>query len=153
MITLNQVAPNFTLPDSAGHIFTLHEYNNRQNVVLIFYPGDDTAGCTKQLCEAKDASKFFEQQNAVVLAINHQGAESHQAFIKKYGLNMPLLIDQDRKVIEQYGAKTEENGDASTVRTVVIIDKIGLVKYIYRGDPGTEEIIKQLKEINNFQKN
>ncbi len=153
MIEVNQSAPTFKLPDSDNNTVSLEEFRGQKNVVLIIYPGDDTPGCILQLTAAKNDSPLFEEQHAVILGINHEDSVSHNNFIHKYDLSMPLLIDEGRKVIESYGAKTVENGEEKTIRSVIIIDKMGVIKYINRGSPETSELIKVLKEINIAQNN
>lgn len=148
MIEIGQKAPQFSLPDSNGNQVSLGDFAGKNNVVLIMYPGDDTPGCTKQLCAVRDDVAEFEKQNAVVLGINHANSESHNAFIKKYGLRNPLLIDEGRKVIEAYGALGNFMGKPSTTRSVIIIDKNGDIRYIKRGLPDDSELIEVLKEIN-----
>ena len=143
-----QKAPDFTLPDSQGKQISLHDFAGKQNVVLIMYPGDDTAGCTKQLCAVRDNFADFEKYNAVVLGINHADAESHNKFIAKYGLKNPLLIDAGRKVIKEYDALGNLFGNETTKRSVIIIDKAGMITKIWRGDPGHEQIKKELEKLN-----
>ena len=148
MIEVGQKAPDFELPDSNGNLVKLSSFQDKQNVVLIMYPGDDTPGCTKQLCSVRDNFSDFGKEEAVVLGINHADADSHNKFIKKYDLKNPILIDADRKVITEYGAIKNFMGKESTQRSVIIIDKQGVIRYIMRGLPTHQEIKQQLEIIN-----
>lgn len=147
MIKIGQKAPDFTLPDSNGKKVKLSSYKNKKNVVLIMYPGDDTPGCTKQLCSVRDNFEDFKYEDTVVLGINHADADSHQKFIKKYGLKNPLLVDKGRKIIKKYEAIKLFFGNESTKRSVFIIDKLGLIRYIKRGLPDHSELHKELEKI------
>ncbi len=148
-IEINQKAPDFTLPDTEGNNVTLSSYQGNKNVVLIMYPGDDTEGCTKQLCAIRDDITEFEKRDTVVLGINHADSGSHQNFIKKYGLKNPLLVDEGRKVITQYGAIKNFMGSIATERSVIIVDKQGTIRYIERGMPEDQVLLTELDKINN----
>lgn len=148
MIKLNQEAPDFTLPDSTGKMVTLSSFKGKNNVVIVMYPGDDTEGCTAQLCAIKDRDPEFVKRDTVVLGINHADGNSHQKFIDKYGLTMQLLVDEGREVIEEYGAQGTFMNRTSTVRTVVIIDKAGLVQYIEQGTPEVQELLDVIDTLN-----
>jgi len=147
MIEEGQKAPDFTLPDSQGNTVSLHDFSGKENVVLIMYPGDDTPGCTKQLCAVRDNIDDFGKYNTTVLGINHEDSESHNKFIKKYGLKNPLLIDEGRKVIGQYDAIGSFLGHPSTKRSVIVIDKTGAIRKIWRGLPSHQEISAELQKI------
>jgi len=98
-----RAAPAFELVDAEGRPVALEDFAGR-NVVLYFYPKDDTPGCTKEACGFRDLSKQLAKENAVVVGVSADGGESHQKFIKKYRLPFPLLSDPDRKVMKAYGA-------------------------------------------------
>src|SRR5665811_597743 len=96
-------APAFTLPDQDGKEISLKDFVGKQ-VVIYFYPKDDTPGCTKEACQFNDLLPNFVTDDAVVLGISADSAESHGKFRDKYGLKFQLLIDKDHKVMESYGA-------------------------------------------------
>jgi len=146
-IEVGQSAPDFDLPDSTGKEVSLSSYKNKSNVLLIMYPGDNTPGCTTQLCSVRDHYEDFEKLNTVVLGINHADAASHNKFISKYGLKNPILIDEGRKVIKEYDAIGSFMGHTSTKRSVILIDKDGIIRWIERGLPSQEEIKKHILEI------
>ena len=98
-----KAAPAFTLRDGKGKPVALKDLRG-QNVILYFYPKDDTPGCTKEACGFRDLGKKIGKHDAVVLGVSADGAESHQKFSKKYKLPFTLLSDPDKKVMKKYGA-------------------------------------------------
>lgn len=124
------LAPDFALVTDSGSNASLKDLRGRR-VVLYFYPKDDTPGCTKQACEYRDLMGSFDKKNSVVLGISRDSIESHRAFKKKYGLNFPLLSDEDHKVHELYRAWGEKNSYGKTttgaIRTTVVIDESGRI--------------------------
>ena len=102
-----KAAPAFTLPDAEGRSVKLGDFRGK-NVVLYFYPKDDTPGCTKEACGFRDAWKTIQKANTVVLGVSADSGASHQKFRDKYKLPFPLLTDADRKVMTAYGAYGEK---------------------------------------------
>ncbi len=96
-------APDFTLPSTQGEI-TLSDRCRDRSVLLVFYPGDDTPVCTKQLCDYRDHLGAFEDLGVDVLGINPQSLDSHRRFAEKHALSFPLLADEDKQVCRDYGA-------------------------------------------------
>jgi peroxiredoxin Q/BCP len=96
-------APSFTLPDAAGRRVSLDDYKGR-DVVVYFYPRDDTPGCTKEACGFRDLNKELQRAGVVVLGVSADSADSHTKFATKYKLPFPLLSDPERKVMEAWGA-------------------------------------------------
>ena len=111
-----------------------------KNVVLVFYPGDDTYTCTKQLCEFRDRWERAKQRNVAVYGVNPQGARKHQAFRDKYKFPFPLLVDQG----QQMGALYHTNG-LIVKRTVYLIGPEGTILYAKRGKPDPEEVLAAAK--------
>jgi thioredoxin-dependent peroxiredoxin len=105
MSQINQPAPNFTLPNSEGNMVSLSDYKG-QKVLLVFYPGDDTMVCTKQLCSYNSGLSEFKELSVQILGINMDSVESHKKFQAKYHLQFPLLSDPDGKVCSVYQAKS-----------------------------------------------
>ena len=134
-------APDFTLPATEGENVTLRDLRG-QPVVLVFYPGDNTPGCTKQLCAIRDDFSKFEDAETVVFGINPQSALSHKKFVKEHKFPFPLLVDKDEKVIKAYGAK----GPVFTQRTVYGIDKKGKIVLAKRGSPTNSVILRAFKK-------
>lgn len=138
-------APEFTLKDQDGKSVSLADYFGKSNVLLIFYPGDMTPGCTMQLCAIRDDWSKFKQKNTVVFGINHGSAENHTAFIKKHDFPFPLLVDKNKKVSTSYGALKKFFKATIIKRTVVLIGKDGKIAYIKNGMPKNSEILKEIK--------
>lgn len=101
-------APDFTLPSSGGGTVSLQALGG-QEVVLYFYPKDDTPGCTTEACAFRDTHPHFAGANAVVLGVSPDTMDSHARFTAKYNLPFPLLADTDHRVAEAYGAWTEKS--------------------------------------------
>jgi len=130
-VQVGKAAPAFTLKDAGGNKVALKDFNGK-NVVVYFYPKDDTPGCTKEACGFRDAWDEIEGLGAVVLGVSADGEESHRKFASKYGLPFTLLSDPDRKVMEKYGAFGEKvlYGKKTTgvIRSSVWIGPDGKVK-------------------------
>jgi peroxiredoxin Q/BCP len=124
-------APNFKLTDAAGKKVSLKDFAGK-DVILYFYPKDDTPGCTKEACGFRDSWKALEKANVVVVGVSADNATSHQKFIAKYKLPFPLLSDSTREVMEEYGAYGEKMmyGKKTTgvIRSTVWIGPDGRVK-------------------------
>ena len=124
-------APAFTLPDQDGKNVSLADFVGK-NVVVYFYPKDDTPGCTKEACGFRDSWKTIQKANTVVLGVSADGSASHQKFRDKYRLPFPLLTDADRKVMTAYGAYGEKMmyGKKTTgvIRSTVLIGPDGKVR-------------------------
>lgn len=128
-------APDFALPDDAGRMVKLSDLRGR-NVVLVFYPGDDTPGCTRQLCEFRDDWEGARSRGVEVYGVNPQSARSHGKFRAKYGLPFPLLVDRGRKVAELYHAK-----GLIVKRTVYLVGAEGEIRFARRGMPSPAEVL------------
>jgi peroxiredoxin Q/BCP len=121
---VGEQAPDFELPGTDGP-FRLSEHLG-ERVVLLFYPGDNTMVCTKQFCSYRDRAEDFAALDATVVGISSQDLASHEAFIDKHGLNVPLLSDVDREVASSYSAFSPRLG---IKRAVIVIDEQGIVRY------------------------
>jgi len=119
-------APDFTLKDGDGNDWKLSEQRGK-TVVLLFYPGDNTPVCTKQLCSVRDNWADYAATGAEVIGISTDSAASHKNFADKYDLPLTLLTDEKGEVIEKYAVKSWLPGRAA--RAVVVIDKAGVVRY------------------------
>jgi peroxiredoxin Q/BCP len=127
---IGELAPDFELPDEGGQLHKLSDFRGRR-VVLYFYPADDTSGCTKQACGFRDAYPIIEEQNAVVIGISPDGAESHRKFKTKYNLPFVLLSDLKHSVMNRYGVWGEKNNygikTIGVIRSHFVIDETGRV--------------------------
>jgi peroxiredoxin Q/BCP len=121
---VGEQAPDFELAGTEGP-FKLSDHRG-ERVVLLFYPGDNTPVCTKQFCSYRDRSEDFPSLNATVVGISAQDLDSHQAFVAKHGLNVPLLADVDKQVARAYDAFSSRLG---VKRAVIVIDEQGVVRH------------------------
>ncbi|MBZ5619314.1 MAG: peroxiredoxin [Acidobacteriia bacterium] len=128
-------APDFSLPDDSGSIVTLSALRGKR-VVLVFYPGDDTPGCTKQLCQFRDDWSQARAAGVEVFGVNPGSARSHVKFRQKYHFPFPLLVDSGQKVAELYHA----NG-LIVKRTVYLIGPDGIIRFAQRGMPSPAEVL------------
>jgi peroxiredoxin Q/BCP len=119
---VGEAAPDFELDGTDGP-FKLSDHRG-ERVVLLFYPGDNTPVCTKQFCSYRDRADDFAQLNATVVGISAQSVESHEQFISKNSLTVPLLADTERKVARLYGAVNP----LGVKRAVIVIDEQGVVR-------------------------
>ena len=137
-------APAFSLPATGGAPISLADYAGRP-VVLVFYPGDDTAVCTKQLTSYSRELDEFESLDAQVLGISAQSVESHEMFAGKQDLKFPLLADIDKAVAGLYGTLGPLGFPR---RSVFIIDRHGVIRYAHRAIAGlTYRPVGELVEI------
>jgi thioredoxin-dependent peroxiredoxin len=134
MLEAGKKAPPFKLPADSGKTVSLGDFAGK-NVVLYFYPKDNTSGCTLEAQGFRDAAKELAKKNAVVLGVSKDSVASHCKFRDKQGLNFPLLADENGEVIEKYGAWGEKNMYGKKmmgiVRTTVIIGADGKVKRVF----------------------
>ena len=129
---IGKVAPDFTLPDASERPTSLSNFAD-QWVVLYFYPSDDTPGCTCQATEFTELLQQFDAMNAKIVGISPDSPATHAFFMRKYGLNFPLLSDQSRKVMTLYGAWLEmKEGPAApgrVLRSTYLIDPKGKIAW------------------------
>jgi thioredoxin-dependent peroxiredoxin len=125
-------APEFELPGTGERSYALREFRGRP-VVLVFYPGDDTPVCTKQLSTYSHDLSQFESVGAQVLAVSPQGVDSHERFAGKLGLGFPLLADSDKAVAQAYGTLGPLGFPR---RSVFVIDAAGVIRYAHRAIAG-----------------
>ena len=134
-LPVGAAAPDFTLRDEGGNSVQLSALRGA-NVVLVFYPGDDTPVCRQQLCEFRDRWEQARRGNAQVFGVNPRGVESHRRFRDKFAFPFPLLVDRGQKVAALYNA----NG-WFVKRTVYLIGPDGTIRYARRGKPAPEEVL------------
>jgi peroxiredoxin Q/BCP len=124
-------APSFTLEDAKGAKVSLADFAGK-NLILYFYPRDDTPGCTKEACGFRDDWKEIQKLDAVVVGVSSDGADSHRKFAAKYKLPFPLLSDPERTVMRKYGAYGEKvlygKKTVGVIRSTVWIGPDGKVK-------------------------
>jgi peroxiredoxin Q/BCP len=134
MLEVGQRAPAFTLESSDGGSVSLSDFRG-QNVILYFYPRDNTPGCTLEAQEFQQALPALKKKNAVVLGVSRDTIASHCKFRDKYDLRFPLLSDPEHQVLEAYGAWGEKvlygKKSLGIIRTTVLIDGTGKVKRVF----------------------
>lgn len=143
-IKVGDTAPLFSLSNQKKEKISLKDFLNKKNVLLVFYPGDNTPGCTAQLCEVSDNFTNFRAKDTVVFGVNQADQVSHQKFIKDYTFPFDLLIDADQKVSSKYKALKFMFGRPSILRSVVLINKKGKIIFLKRGMPSSAEILQAL---------
>ncbi|BFU96354.1 MAG: putative peroxiredoxin bcp [Nitrospira sp.] len=144
-------APEFSLPDQHGKTVALKSFKGKQ-VVLYFYPKDDTPGCTKESCDFRDIESQIVRAGAAIVGVSMDGQDSHQKFIKKYGLPFPLLSDEDAAISKSYGVYKEKNMYGRKYwgieRSTFVIDPAGKLKAVFRKvkvDGHADEVLTALK--------
>jgi peroxiredoxin Q/BCP len=145
-------APAFTLPDQDGKPVSLEDFAGTQ-MVIYFYPRDDTPGCTKEACQFNDNLQAFSRAKVAVVGVSGDSAEKHQAFRSKYGLEFPLLTDADHSVGEAFGAWGEKTlyGKKSigVIRSTFLIAADGTIQrpwYHVKADGHAAKVLAELGE-------
>ena len=131
-VGVGDLAPDFTLPGTGGRAYSLAQYRGSP-VVLVFYPGDNTPVCTKQLCSYNDELSQFTQLSAQVIGISAQDVASHEQFAAKHGFQFPLLADTDKSVHRTYGVLGLMDLPR---RSVFVLDGAGVIRYAHRAIVG-----------------
>jgi peroxiredoxin Q/BCP len=131
-------APDFTLPDETGQPVSLSALRGRP-VLLVFYPGDNTPGCTSQLCDMRNDWNRLTALGVATFGVNPQSAASHQKFSRKYDFPFPLLVDKGRAVAKLYLAS-----GLIVKRTVYLIGPDGIIRFARRGMPPVREVLAVL---------
>ncbi|MBT2557497.1 thioredoxin-dependent thiol peroxidase [Hymenobacter sp. ISL-91] len=128
-----ETAPAFEAPDQNGTTHRLADYRGRK-VALYFYPKDDTSGCTTQACNLRDNYQQLLAAGVQVLGVSIDSAKSHQKFIEKHELPFPLLVDEDKKMVQDYGVWQEKSMYGrkymGTMRYTFLIDEEGKVERV-----------------------
>jgi len=128
-------APGFTAKDQDGNTVSLSDFKGK-NVILYFYPQDDTPTCTKEACNYRDNYQSLLSKGFAVIGVSFDTEKSHKKFIKKYNLPFPLIADTDKKIIEDYGVWGEKTTFGrtymGTFRTTFVIDKKGMITHVIR---------------------
>ena len=132
-------APDFESTDDRGDLVKLFALRGK-NVVLVFYPGDNTPVCTAQLCEFRDRWEDAKKRNTVVFGVNPGSVGSHQKFRDKQQLPFPLIVDTSQKIGQLYNAK-----GLFVKRTVYLIGPDGVIRYAQRGKPSVSEVLRAAK--------
>jgi peroxiredoxin Q/BCP len=138
---VGEKAPDFALQDENGQTVRLADFAGKSSVVLMFYPADNTPGCTKQLCTARDDYDKYQQAGIAVFGVNPGSPETHKKFAERHAMRTPLLVDDRGATSRAYDVLMPVPIITVVNRTVVGIDREGIVRYYQRGMPPTSEII------------
>jgi peroxiredoxin Q/BCP len=141
VLEIGQAAPDFELKDENGKDVRLADFRGRSGVVLMFYPADNTPGCTRQLCTARDDYDKYHEAGVAVFGVNPGSESAHKRFSEKHSLRTPLLLDDGGRVSRAYDALMPVPFLTIVNRTVVGIDREGVVRFYERGMPPTSRIL------------
>jgi thioredoxin-dependent peroxiredoxin len=152
-LEIGDKAPDFTLPTDGGGKVSLKELKGKA-VILYFYPKDDTSGCTAEACGFRDQLPDFSKVKAQVIGVSKDSVDRHDKFKKKYGLNFPLVSDEDGKICAKYGTWIEKSLYGRKYmgidRATFVIDKTGTVAKVWRKVkvPGhVEQVLEAVKAL------
>ena len=155
MLKANQSAPDFTAANQDNKAVSLADYKGKMNVVLYFYPKDDTPGCTIEANQFTALAGEYAKHDTVVMGVSKDSCDSHRAFIAKYGLNVQLLSDTSGELCNRYGVwqEKEKNGEKKMgiVRSTFIIDKNGTIQealYGVAAEGHAQDILKKIQALN-----
>jgi thioredoxin-dependent peroxiredoxin len=147
-------APAFTLPAVPGGKVRLSQFKGEKNVILYFYPRDNTPGCTQEACDFRDNLAQLEQADTVVLGVSTDSIASHEKFAAKFELPFPLLADEDHAVAEKYGVWVEKKNYGKTYmglqRATFLIDKQGKIAAVWpkvKVKGHVDEVREKLQEL------
>ncbi len=149
-LSVGDRAPDFTLPGTNDTTHSLSDFAGSP-LVLVFYPGDDTPVCTRQLNSYNDGLERFSEMDAQVVGISAQSVSSHEKFSDRHGFEFPLLADVDKEVAGRYGTLGPIGFPR---RSVFIIDADGIVRYAHRAIAGltfrpVTELVAELEKLNS----
>lgn len=150
VLDVSQKAPEFSLQDENETIKNLNDYLGK-NILLYFYPKDDTPGCTTEACSFRDDYSEYEKAGIVILGVSPDSPAKHQKFKEKHNLPFTLLADEDHAVCELYGVwgrkKFMGREYDGVFRTTFLIDKDGKIKKVYKNVKPAEHSAEVLKDI------
>lgn len=142
LLPVGSEAPVFEAETTDGGRMSLPDFRGRQSVLLMFYPKDDTPGCTKQMCLARDEGARYAEAGVARFGVNPGGMESHVKFRDKYALDFPLIVDQDAEIASAYGVLREGGGVG---RATYLIGTDGRIAYAQPGTHGADEVLEALR--------
>lgn len=148
-ISVGSNVPSFSLKDQHGQVFDINSVVGKMNLVIYFYPKDDSAVCTKEACSFRDQFDVFKKEDAMIIGISGQSVESHLAFANKNRLNFTLLSDEGNKVRKLFGVPSSMLGIPG--RVTYIVNKEGKVVFLFNsqlnGEKHIQEALRILKEL------
>jgi len=147
---VGDAAPDFEGPTSDGSRLGLKNFIGKKNVVLYFYPKDDTPGCTKEACSFRDNLQSLREMGAEIIGVSLDSVDSHKKFASKYSLPFPLISDKEKRIAGAYGVLKDTG--TSVNRATFIIDKAGKIAKVFPKVDVTkhsEEVAEALKALGN----
>jgi thioredoxin-dependent peroxiredoxin len=149
-IKIGSSIPTFKLPDQNGNLFDISSVLGKKNLVIYFYPKDDSPGCTKEACSFRDQFEVFKEADAVIIGVSGQSVESHKEFAEKHRLSFTLLSDEGNKIRKQFGVTSDLLG-LLPGRVTFVADKKGKVIYVFNSQTQAtkhvDEALRILKEL------
>jgi peroxiredoxin Q/BCP len=142
LLPVGSEAPVFTAQTTDGERMSLPDFRGRQSVLLMFYPEDDTPGCTRQMCLARDEGARYAEAGIARFGVNPGGMDSHVAFRDKYSLDFPLIVDANAEIASAYGVLRPEGGVG---RATYLIDRDGRIAYAQPGTHGADEVLEAVR--------
>jgi peroxiredoxin Q/BCP len=143
VLPIGSRAPEFEAPASDGTTYRLADLLHHGHVALVFYPGNDTPGCNRQLSAARDEMAKFERAGIRPFGVNHASIDSHRKYVEKMGFNFPLLSDPDRAIARAYHALKDD--DRGIARTVYVVARDGTIRLAERGAPSVDAMVAALE--------
>ncbi len=150
VLKIGDKVPHFKLKDQFGKVFDSSEVIGKKQVVLYFYPKDDTPGCTAQACSFRDQYQDFQDLGAEIIGISGDGEASHQKFAKKHNLPFILLSDADKKLRNLFGVPTNLLG-LLPGRVTYVIDETGVLRLVYNNMLGSKHVPQVLSFLKRKQ--
>jgi peroxiredoxin Q/BCP len=144
-VTVGDQAPDFTLPSQSDESVTLSQFRDKKNVVLYFYPKDESPGCTREACTFRDSYELFTDLGAEVIGVSADTVESHKAFAAHHNLPFKLLSDVDNVVRKLYDVSSTLGFIPG--RVTFIIDKKGIVRHVFSSQFQPEKHIEEAREV------
>jgi len=141
LLPVGSEAPVFTAETTDGGRVSLPDFRGRNAVLLLFYPMDDTPGCTAQMCLARDEGERYAAAGVARFGVTPGGMESHVQFRDRYALDFPLVVDQDAEIAAAYGV-LGENGVA---RATYLVGRDGRIAYAQPGTHGADEVLEAIR--------
>lgn len=145
MVQPGETAPDFTLESTEG-TFALSALRGHRRALLIFYPKDNTPGCTRQLCAARDAALAYAARGVQVVAVNPGSLASHRRWAENNGFEFPICADEGKRVAAAYGVLSPLG---HIQRTVFLVDRHGVVRWVQPGNPSTTEILAAVSALGD----
>lgn len=140
-----KAAPAFKLKDQDGNVVSLADFKGKQNVVLYFYPKDDTPGCTKEACSFRDHAGEIADAGAAIVGVSMDSQDAHRKFIADFRLNFPLVSDREATICKAYGV-ARLGGWFPPKRVTFVIDREGVVRRVIQSEFGIAKHIDDALE-------